>query len=614
MSSIPEVQNPEPIKAQRVPGRFERATDWVVIQWVTLIKFVVVMAANLFIVPLTYLFGLGQSAHSNLKERGLVPKRSPFTLRRYGDTLLSDTVKLELGLFTVVLVMVAYFELFAWSAMWGLTGVGCWWAITLSLIFAFMVVILDRAILTMDDQGGRGRWAVIFGRLALLLGIALVNSIPVELLIFSPEINQIIGTAEKTRVDEIRAAARATELELARERMGSINESVDGQADDVTNRRAVERADLVAGQRADRTDIVRRLEAKGQELADEIGKGLRTGRPGDGPAARSLRAQYAQLEAELAANEQSARQQLVDFDNRTEDMRSGTAKIGLDEQARREAELDSTLQAVAIMPADELARNYGGTYWEPNGFMARFRILESIVNQPVPKGYWISPDRAVVWGTRIVMVFFGLCILLLKFLMVSSETRTYFSETAQALKGNPQALDAVRVRAKNGDREAVRILQRRGPRDTESAVILRELGHNPNHQSVGWSDDVRSMHIEFGQAQAEFRAAYERFEAFFRELCRETVVTNGVQSNLDRGQIRQRSEAEWNRSVRPASHLYGNAESVMEANGVDVPRWLDDPRYGPERGHLWQLGDEMLRVNYGWVNPRPQLSQPVASA
>jgi hypothetical protein len=196
--------------------------------------------------------------------------------------------------------------------------------------------------------------------------------------------------------------------------------------------------------------------------------------------------------------------------------------------------------------------------------------------------------------------------------MVSSETKTYFSEVAQALAGNPQALEAVRVRARRGDQDAILILRQRGPIDDESADFLRELGYDPDTRRVTWSHEARHWHREVSRTRSQFLAAYDRFLGGFRDLCRETEGTTvGGRHNLPRQRLTERAEKLWQREVENPLRDLQVAESGMFASGVQWQGWSEgrpDPRANEVDGRLWNLSDTELGRRFGWVNPQPSVT------
>lgn len=498
-----------------------------------------------------------------------ITPEDPLRLRVYGETLLTERVKLELGAFTALLLAQFAFDLWAWSNAWSYAGTTAVTITMLSMVFATVILIVDRAIIVVDVSQVRSKLGLAFTRGALLILLACITAVPVELRIFQPEIEQVIANEEKVAVDAIREKAKAYETELATRQKDTTAAALTGSPDAVVQRRAQEREAIVAQQKSDRADITKRLSAKSTELVRETaGKGP-SGRRGDGVTTAAMRKQEADIRKELSDFDKAAREQLREFDRETERMRTEAVKSGTDELSRRDTALDEKLHAVEAMPAAELAAAYGGEWQKSRGFLERYRTLLDLIDAD-PK------NSLIAWGCRLIMIVLGLTILFAKPVMSSDETVAYFSLMAQAAGGNERA---------------------------KKLVKLQGYGVNDRVHKLGWTQEVQRLHERMSQAQIAVRNAVTAFEAEMERLCE--PPGDGLCLSRDRLEID--AGRAWLASVQPKVDALEAVEAQFERFGVDIPAWptdwtVRDPRRSGERP--WNLGDAELNVRYGWVNPQ----------
>lgn len=520
----------------------------------------------------------------------------PFRLRQYGKNMLSDSVRLNLDMYSLLLLFSLAFELFAWSNMWGYSGIEGMALRALPVIFAGMVILLDRGILVMDDPHGGKRLRVIFARMSMLLLLAMITAIPVELRVFAPEIDRVILDAEKVQVDAIREKARASEIDLAKQQKVASASVVTSQPQDVVERRQTERAALVAQQTADRREITARLTNARESVAEEVERRSkeRKTRGGSGVTAAELRSQASQTREELESFSKVSREQLKDFDTETERMRSEAAEKGVSEISRRDLALAEKLQAIEAMSSSQVAMAYGGEYEQPNGFLARYRTLLTLVEGD-------RKNQMIVWGCRLVMIVFGLSVMIVKFAMTSSETMAYYSLRAQALSGNRDAVRVFIAEALVGDKEAIAILRKVASENEDAASALRKLGYNANVEASGWSNEVRELHERHQAAQNELNAALVRFRIVFGDLCKKRVGIPAAA--LERHRLMADAQYQWNQSVQPKVSALAEIEGQFATSGVAIREWRTDleekdPRHSLDR--LWNLSDNDLIEQFGW--------------
>jgi len=495
----------------------------------------------------------------------------------------------------------------------GFTGVEGWALRVLPFIFAGMVILLDRGILTMDSPSGGKRLRVVVARVSMLVVLALITAVPVEMRVFGPEIDRAIAAAEKVKIDQIREGAKVYEQGLHEKRLASSEAALSGNPEDVVTRRKAEREAVVAQQTIDRKEITDRLSAKSREVRDEVRRGRYSGRGGGyGDGTRLLREQEADIRAELRQFDADARQQLSDFDTETERMRTAAVQTGTDERARLATELDEKLHDIEVMEPETLAAAYGGDFKEPNGFLARYRILLATVEAPDQVMYlWgmVSRNEIIVWGCRLVMITFGLAVLFIKFVMTSPETTAYFSLRAQAVEGNEEARRIVRMLALTGNRDAILTLRMLAREDGEARTVLSKLGFDGHVESALLSDHVIDLHRRLSEARSDCARSLAAFRDSFRELCRTRTPPIGsgmVPMALSRDMLVERSLALWREGVQPKIERVSQIEAWLAHEGVAVPRWSPDleeadPRTTRQR--LWLLPDVELEEQFGWDSP-----------
>lgn len=533
----------------------------------------------------------------------------PFRLRVNGETLLSGHVKIVLGFLSLLVFAELAYEQFAWSSMWSysLSGV---LAFVISSAFTYLTLYITVAILTMDDTNKEQVRSAIRARLGSLMLIAMVTAIPAELRFFHSEIEKHISAKETAAVDVIREKAKAFEIAKADKRTATSEASLSGGDDDVVSRRTAERKDLVASQKSDRGEITKRLDGKSDDLAREIGAGSRSGRRGDGAVAAALRRQEREIREELKAFDEAARAQLKEFDETTEQMRTGAVSTATEERTRLATDLDDTLLRIEAMSPDELAANYGGDWKQSRGFMDELHAYLTILRQPdldengAVIDQWFTNNQKISAIVALMMVLFGLGIVIIKSYMISKPTKRYFSQIAQAHAGNVAAIEMMRGEAKEGDKDAIRVLRVLAPNNPTVAQDLRQLGYAVDGDVV-LSEEVTELYRELWEAQSTLNDALCQFRIDFRNMCRyRTGGTSGhAQTRTD---LIANARDAWIADVQPHITNLSAVEWKFREAGVKLAGWPrdfleSDPR--TDRVRLWDLPDDKLISDYGWSTP-----------
>lgn len=406
-------------------------------------------------------------------------KSDPYWLRKYGASMETDQVKSDHTMMRWVLSCSLVFFLFAHNTLWWYTGILLLWLLLIPQCFAIMELIVDRFVMIGDDDGGM-KWATILGRIGIVSIMALITAVPIELAVFESEIDDVRHDVETAKLDAIRAKARETEEEIVAHQQAATSGTLTAGVSDVTTRRAADRAVMLARQDTERAALVAQIDQVSDELVSEISRGSRSGHgSGNGPVAKSLREKKEVLIARLEAFHVAAKAERDSFDAKTESMRTSATKAVTDDQSAHAVALDLQYKRIEAMTPDELVAAYGGEYKEPNGFLTRYRTMDSIINAPDPEAVgFLTPNQMIAWGCRLLMWGFTLLALFIKYVAISPQTKAYYSLTMQALHGNEDALIVMRLRAQRGDEKAIQILRRRPDADAASKVVLALVDEN----------------------------------------------------------------------------------------------------------------------------------------
>ncbi len=375
--------------------------------------------------------------------------KDPFRLQTYGDSMRTLQVKRDQQGSTIVLTTAFFFCLIAWWLLFSYTGLNLLFRVVFSVGFAVMEIVIDRFINVSHDKGGWRTWGTIAIRGLLILFLASLNAVPIELQVFAPEIDDVIHDREVAKLDVIRAKALKDAEALVDRQTAAKTATLTGSTKDAVARRAEERAKIEAR----RPEILARLSAKSDELAAEVGNGVRTGKTGYGPAAKALKVEV-----------DAIRQEIIELDDRLTAFDAATAVLhtsSVGETAKQHAAdvvaLDYERARITALTPEALVAEFGGEYKEPDGFMARYKILLEIVHGDGAPG-WTS-NQIVYWGCKALMTAFGIMLLVVKYGMMSVFTKSYYSPYKQALGGDPDSRRLMRLLAqKDKDPEAIEVL------------------------------------------------------------------------------------------------------------------------------------------------------------
>lgn len=389
--------------------------------------------------------------------------RDPFRLQTYGDSMRTLQVKRDQETSTKVLTAAFFFCLIAWWLLFSYSGFNLLFRVVLTLGFAVMEIMLDRLINVQYDEGGWKRWRTIISRGVILLILASLNSVPLELAVFAPEIDDVIHDREVAKVDVIRAKALEGAEAIVAKESAAKTATLTGSTKDADARRVEERARIEAR----RPEILARLSAKSDELAAEVGNGVRTGKTGYGPAAKALKVEVDAIRKEGSDLDD----RLAAFDAETAVLHVGSVDVTVKQQAVDAVALDRERARITALSPEALIAEFGGEYKEPDGFLARYGILLEIVDAPEAggNGGW-TRNKVIYYGCKLLMTAFGLVLIIIKFGMMSPFTVAYYDPHMQAINGDPDSRRLIRLLARRGDAKAKETLLQMAEEDAERAA------------------------------------------------------------------------------------------------------------------------------------------------
>jgi len=493
-------------------------------------------------------------------------------LEIYKSSLLSDRVLAEMGAFVLLLAVQFAMDMWAWSRVWMYAlPTSAIWPYVLALVFAVVILLLDRSIIVQDTSNSVTKIVPIIGRATFLLLIACVTAIAVELSVFHSEIDKRINNREKIAIDAIRASALDKERTTMAARISGAENREAKERASYENERAQARQNLVSQLERQRKTMEKALEEKRTQVAEESA-GLVSGRYGQGPAYRAMKEQEERMALELKEFNHQAIDVLNSFDQQA---RTGLKINGNVEQERTADQLRNDERAIAEhvreMTPEELSSKYGGDWKQSRGFIDRYRELESMREEN-------ATVSQIVWGCRLIMILLGLAILFLK-LMSSEEFCTYYSLRAQAAYGEHQ-----------------------GAKDT--AKVLGYVNDQQGRSALGWSKAMLFLDQQVSEARYQFVACVLGFQKAAIGLCQPNASGRSVPRHVIINRLRQL----WEADVLPAQVEMVRSEDEMERSGGKPVNWppnlpIKDPRQVAQDRDPWEFTDEEL-ASMGWRDPQ----------
>lgn len=511
-----------------------------------------------------------------------------FGLKIYGESNLTPASRSEISFLQFLLLLQLCVESWAWTQAWSYgLPVSSWAPPMLGLAFGLAIFMFDRALIVSDTSSSRKSWFTLLGRAVALILISLVTSVPVELAIFSGEIESRINTEEKADLDAIRTDALKTEdarydslIATAGQRTGNNEAEAKtmGQTDLDTYKtdRDAKRVQLLKDQTATLKTAQDDFDNKSTTARNEaVGVGP-SKRRGAGKVYQEMKKQEAEAKTRRDSVETQNTSDLRNFDEET---RRETVAL----EAKRDSKLEAkkaltqtklealeadkanTLAEVQIMDGDKLAEKYGGSWRKPRGLLARFVELQELAE-------YDAYVRMIMWGVRAAFIFFGVLILGKK-IMMSAPLRWYYSFGAQVARGH--------------DPEVMALAKSQGYTDEKSWYML---GLSPAAR-----DNLRNLF----DVRQKLAIAYADFLRKVAKLAE--PESNGFCPDKDK--IYHELHSYWTEKVLPEAQAVDKLELEIKTGAYPIPEW--ERSLGPDPRMLTNATRPTLAelAALGWQNP-----------
>lgn len=372
---------------------------------------------------------------SNTARRRVLPTRSwrvpdIFWLRQHGETLLGRQVDGTLELVTLAMLFVAAIFFAAQWELWTMIQA----PFLLKVIFATgltgLMMLLERSVIVYDKRRG-GSSRIVGARLALIVVLAMIHALPLMMMAFHVEIDADLAKQALEQREPLLENARTKAHEKADAAFSRVSADKSREAQEISARRATERATLEAA--------VKDAEAK---LSDEIqGKGSAAG------------AGYKGIARGLQIQVDAAKAKLADFDAVTAaSIRDAAGPLDT-QRAHYAQKLEDELSAIERMPSVELAQIYGGTYSAPDGLLSQLLTLYGVLVRGGPAAILLA---IMLWA---VMTIAELVLVFIKFNAFDAMMDAYFWLRAQLIARNDDVEESLLTAAHAGDALALEDLR-----------------------------------------------------------------------------------------------------------------------------------------------------------
>ncbi len=512
-----------------------------------------------------------------------------YMLKVYGNTLMSPRVEAELRAYAALLTCIFGIELWAWGSTWELIfGRLCWQSVMLSLVFASITVLVDRAVIVSytgpirPDAGFRfkktafriniGSWVFNYSlRVALLVLTAGINAVPVELRVFRPEIEQKIHERETASLDAIRSRARTLELSHVDDRGVTATMATQGDIATYIGERQTARELLMQSQETHRASLAAEVARRAQRASNEAAGLGSSGRVGASSAFGGERQMTADAQRALSDYNAQVATDLQNFDRATDTHVDAMRGQRIAAQASNESARQAMIDRISGMDGDELATQYGGTWREPRGFLSFLRTLLSMSAGDLQ----VQQIREACF---LVMMVIGLMAIIIK-ITSSEEGGRYFYLPAQAAADNDKAKEA-----------------------------LLKMGY-VKHARLGYDQSVKDELYRYGDFCEAYTDAWRNLQAFITEQAR--ALTPDEKYHYSFRVISKTITDRWMKTVAPTINGVANATRRLIQQGIEVPSWMTDEN-GPQpigpAAIKFELTEALL-TERGWKNPQPELDE-----
>ncbi|OGH67449.1 MAG: hypothetical protein A3J66_02715 [Candidatus Magasanikbacteria bacterium RIFCSPHIGHO2_02_FULL_47_14] len=540
-----------------------------------------------------------------------------WALRVHGESLLNSRVRLELAVFGLALTGFVFVESWAWSKAWGWSLGGIVFPIILGFIFGLMAALFDRSI-QVSDTRGKSNVSVFVIRALLLLLIAKATAVPVILAVQEPEINNRLERKALVAQNIMRDRALKDVDKRFEARIAEVEKLKTTGGTAAADKAQADTDGYNADRGKSRADIVKRLDEKEKQIAQEAAGTGPSGRYGEGPAVKVMKDQAELIRQELVAFDAETQKEVARLQAERNSSITTTATALEAKIDRLRKEQQDEKKKVREMPPEELAKEYlvepGETEWSTeddgrkrelskywvhddwkpaDGFMARYRELEAIEAEGWKKmreyykaegieeqWYDMPPEVFTRRMWEFAMMALALFLLMLKILS-SEETRNYFHFGSQAANGE--------------DQKVVRMAEVMGFTDPDS------------RKALGWTPKVRGLMGDLFHARRALVEELANFQAYLIMLCR------SQENNLclTRVAIETKLRDKWETTIARLISDMTKVEDQLKLEGIPIPVWPADLNGGRDPRGLREPWRPSVRdlTNFGWEDPTAKLEE-----
>jgi len=460
-------------------------------------------------------------------------------------------------------------------------------SVLVGIIPAYFIAMYDSSAMKADTSQSRWPLLAVGGRIIVALILCFISAVPLEIAVFSGEIEHNIMTRENENADKLRVKALETESEYfdtrITEERAAQNEAVsviqgEKQADlDTYVQERKDKRAIVEGRYTDDKKRIEERVSKQDELMADESAGRYSGMAGIGPRVQAMEASKAAAVQELAQIREAQQAALVEFDKETDAQvvvltqtrdsavatTSSTYQTRIDKLvADKKAKLDQIRGMINPAELDKLAAQYSGTWREARGFLAMMEELDRMAEDSSTV-YWS------IWGARIFLAIMSIMVIGMKLMFPLDVIRSY-SLSAQAAAGNEEAQQ-----------------------------VAQGMGYG-DFTAFATTPDVRAALEQIDDARRAVHQGLLKFQGELAKLAR--PQDNNLCMPID--QIRAGLQTWWVHNMIELMDELSRTEMAAKRRGITVPEWtqlgdLEDPRQNKKP---WEVDESTLRP-FGWIDP-----------
>lgn len=509
-------------------------------------------------------------------------------LSTYGEesNLSTSVVRNWLTMAALIIVLQWVLDTVIWTAAAMYATHSIMLAIPAGMIVATFLAIYDLSAHKADTSQSKRPLFAIGGRIIISLVLCFLTAVPLEIMLYSSEINHRIERKEQLNGDTLLDNAIATENKYFDDRIAEEKKAFQENTEKASGTGQQDVNALAQSRKEKRDQIESRYNGDKQALyarmmeADQLISAEASGKvspqAGIGPLVLSMQDSKSKATAELEAVRVAQQSALEKFDAETETLVK-QAKEGRDEKTKIEkttaqgridkliAQKKTKMEELRAMttPAklDELARAYKGTWREPRGFLAMMQELDKMRLEDETVEY-------SVWGARLLLAILSIMAIGLK-LMYPLEVIRFFSMGAQAAAG-----------------------------DKMSQTIVTQMGYGL-HDQYAHSRQARELLSKIDSAYRELTTKLRAFQIEAGDICQPNE--QGLCPQMEAIRLKLRSA--WAKNVDPAYQGWITARMEAMRCGVESPKWEAKDVANPLEGvRPWSMTESELK-ELGWSDP-----------